>query len=156
MKWLTSTISYRRRHVSLKLLHFSRTSHLFTTQNLYCFTCFELKIFRTFWSKKLRKRNFARHFMSLKLYLLVERLIISIDNFLKSKNRYIIWKKWFKENSPQGNSCPKNSHPKKSNSPWKTSLRKIATQKILTRISPPISLIVFLHLTLPFDKFSQT
>ena len=34
--------------------------------------------------------------------------------------------------------------------PWKN-----ATQKILTWNIPPISLIVFLHLTLRFDKCSQ-
>ena len=67
-------------------------------------------------------------------YLFVESLIIFIDNFLKNKNRYIVWRKWFYENSfPRGNSHPKNSHP--SNTPLENShLQKIGTQKILTWI----------------------
>ena len=47
-----------------------------------------------------------------------------------------------------------NSHP--SSPPWKTPPGKFPTRKFPLRIFPPISLIALLHLTLRFDKYSQT
>ena len=47
-----------------------------------------------------------------------------------------------------------NSHP--SSPPWKTPPGKFPTRKFPPRIFPPISLIALLHLTLRFDKYSQT
>ena len=63
--------------------------------------------------------------MSLKYIFFIESHIIFVDNFLKNKNRYIIWRRWFYENFP-GEILTQET-PTRQTPP-----RKIATQKILT------------------------
>ena len=63
--------------------------------------------------------------MSLKYIFFIESHIVFVDNFLKNKNRYIIWRKWFYENFHGG-------IPTQEISTRQTSPRKIATHKILT------------------------
>ena len=87
--------------------------------------------------------EFKVYILSLKvlLYFLIIFWKIRIDTLYEGSMKL-----------PPGNPNPKNSHP--SNSPWNITPQKIATQNILTW-NIPTHFIVFLHLTLRFDKFSQ-
>ena len=75
---------------------------------------------------KSRRKEILRDILS----LFIESHIIFVDNFLKNKYRYIIWRRCIYENSPRGDSHSRNSRP--LNTPLENPTQKIASQKILT------------------------